>query len=140
VATVTINVAAIEANDDFYSTLEGQTLTISAATGVLANDVSATGSALTAIISTQPTNGSLTLNSDGSFSYTPNAGFIGSDSFTYVATDGTYTSGPAAVTINVQSPALLRITSITRRWRGRLYRCRRRTGCCGTHTVPPTPL
>ena len=48
-------------------------------------------------------NGSLTLNADGSFVYTPNAGFCGTDSFTYTATDGHATSAPATVTITVYS-------------------------------------
>ncbi len=47
--------------------------------------------------------GTLTLNADGSFSYTPNAGFYGTDSFTYTATDGNATSAPATVTITVYS-------------------------------------
>ena len=43
---------------------------------------------LSAELGTTTSNGSLTLNADGSFSYTPNAGFWGTDSFTYTATDG----------------------------------------------------
>ena len=63
----------------------------------------ADGNPLTAQLVSGPNNGQLTLNSDGSFSYTPNAGFWGMDSFTYCATDGTYTSTPATVTITVNS-------------------------------------
>jgi len=48
-----------------------------------------------------PTNGSLTLNADGSFSYTPLTNYIGPDFFTYQATDGATTLGVASVTINV---------------------------------------
>ena len=43
----------------------------------------------------------MTFNADGSFSYTPNAEFIGSDSFTYKASDGTHTSDAATVNIFV---------------------------------------
>ena len=49
-----------------------------------------------------PTNGTLVLNSDGSFTYTPNADFSGTDTFTYFANDGTANSNLAAtVTITV---------------------------------------
>jgi VCBS repeat-containing protein len=48
-----------------------------------------------------PANGSLTLNSDGSFSYTPNSNYHGPDSFTFTASDGTNTSTPATVSITV---------------------------------------
>jgi hypothetical protein len=45
----------------------------------------------------------LTLNTNGSFTYTPAAGFIGTDTFTYTASDGSLSSNVATVTINVQS-------------------------------------
>ena len=50
---------------------------------------------------TGPTNGSLTFHSDGSFTYTPNAGFVGADSFVYQASDGTNSTGPVNVTLAV---------------------------------------
>ena len=43
----------------------------------------------------------MTLNADGSFTYTPNANFNGTDSFTYTASDGTAVSNVATVTITV---------------------------------------
>ena len=53
-------------------------LTVSAANGVLANDTNADGGdAHARCWAPRPANGSLTLNADGSFSYTPNAGFCG---------------------------------------------------------------
>jgi hypothetical protein len=55
------------------------------------------------VLVTGPTNGVLVLNADGSFSYTPNAGFRGTDSFTYQAHDGTDASAqPAEVTLSSQ--------------------------------------
>ena len=48
-----------------------------------------------------PSHGSLTLNTDGTFTYTPNTGFMGTDSFTYIANDGVLDSAPATVTIEV---------------------------------------
>ena len=50
---------------------------------------------------TEPSNGTLTFNSDGTFSYEPATDFVGVDTFTYVATDGTLFSAPATVTITV---------------------------------------
>jgi hypothetical protein len=78
---------------------KGSTLTV-AAPGVLSNDTGGSGT-LTAALVTGTANGSLTLNSNGSFTYTPNAGFAGADSFTYTASSGQATSAPATVTISV---------------------------------------
>jgi ELWxxDGT repeat protein len=83
------------ANADSFTFTPGVALVV-AAPGVLANDTDAEGSPLTAVLVTGPTNGVLVLNADGSFSYTPNAGFRGSDSFTYQANDGTDSSVQAA--------------------------------------------
>ena len=88
--------------NDAYSVNAGATLSV-AAPGVLGNDTNSNGTVLSATLVTTPGNGSLTLNADGSFSYTPNAGFYGTDSFTYTATDGHATSAPATVTITVYS-------------------------------------
>jgi ELWxxDGT repeat protein len=68
---------------------------------VLANDRDPEGKPLTAVRVTGPAKGTLTLNVDGTFTYRPNAGFIGTDSFTYRASDGTATSNLATVTITV---------------------------------------
>jgi VCBS repeat-containing protein len=88
------------ANDDAYST-PFQTQLIVVAPGVLGNDTDAEGAALSAALQRDVTNGTLSLNEDGSFSYTPNAGFIGTDSLTYVANDGADDSNVATVTITV---------------------------------------
>ena len=48
-----------------------------------------------------PTNGTLQLNADGTFTYTPNANFFGSDSFTYEVTDGNGGTAQATVAITV---------------------------------------
>jgi len=98
--SVTVTNQAPAAANDAYQTGMGNTLTVAAA-GVLANDTDADGDALTAVLATSPTNGTLTLNANGSFTYTPNAGFSGTDSFTYTAGDGTVASSPATVSVNV---------------------------------------
>ncbi|NEU06730.1 tandem-95 repeat protein, partial [Flavihumibacter sp. R14] len=57
--------------------------------------------AITAIKVTDPANGTLVFNADGSFTYTPNANFNGTDSFTYKVSDGSLESNIATVTITV---------------------------------------
>lgn len=91
------------ANADTYSTNQDQTLDVTAASGVLANDTDPAGNPLTAVKATDPASGTLTLNADGSFTYTPNAGFNGTDSFTYKANNGTTDSSAATVTITVKA-------------------------------------
>ena len=88
------------AANDSYTTAEDIQLTVSAA-GVLGNDTDGEGSALTTTLVTGPSNGSLTLNPDGSFKYTPEANFNGSDSFTYKANDGSLDSNVATVNLSV---------------------------------------
>ncbi len=108
VATVTITVNPVNdapvAVGDAYQTGRGQTLTVSAAQGVLANDTDVEGSTLTATLVSGPSHGMLTLNADGSFTYTPGSGFDGIDSFTYTASDGALTSNTATVTIEIEDP------------------------------------
>ncbi len=53
---------------------------------------------MTTSLVTGPTNGTLVLNADGSFTYTPNANYNGTDSFTYTASDGTLTD---QATVNI---------------------------------------
>ena len=89
------------ASVDAYQVPAGGSLTVSAADGVLANDTDAEGNALTAERITNPANGALIFNADGPFQYTPNLGFIGTDSFSYVANDGTSDSQAKTVTLNV---------------------------------------
>lgn len=89
------------ANNDSFTVDDNVELVVDAQTGVLANDADSDGDTLTAVRVTEPQNGSLTLNEDGSFTYTPNEGFAGSDSFSYRANDGSDTSNLSTVTINV---------------------------------------
>lgn len=83
--------------DDVAATNEDVALNVTAP-GVLANDV---GSALQAVLVTNPASGTLVLGLDGSFTYTPAANFNGTDSFTYRAQSGSTLSAPATVTITV---------------------------------------
>lgn len=83
--------------DDSYTVDEDDTLILN----VLSNDSDADGNPLSIASNTNPAHGSLTLNGDGTFTYTPNANYNGSDSFTYTVTDGIATSGPVTVNITV---------------------------------------
>ncbi|HWB03374.1 MAG TPA: Ig-like domain-containing protein [Verrucomicrobiales bacterium] len=104
-ATVTVNIASVndvpQAVIDAYATPQDTLLTVPAATGVLGNDTDVDGQTLSAVLNTGTTNGALSLNTDGSFLYTPNAGFSGIDTFTYRATDGVLSSPSVTVSINV---------------------------------------
>ena len=90
------------ANPDSYSTNEDTTLTIPAP-GVLGNDVDIDGDTLTAVKTSGPTHGTVTLNANGSFSYLPFADYNGDDSFTYKTYDGEDYSNIATVTILITS-------------------------------------
>jgi len=86
--------------DDSYSTDQDTTLDV-AAPGVLVNDADDDGDPLTAVLVSDPSNGVLTLNDDGSFTYTPDAGYTGEDRFIYTANDGIDDSNVATVSITI---------------------------------------
>jgi len=92
---------APSATADSYSVDEDTTLTVDAP-GVLDNDSDAEADDLTAVLDSPPSDGDLALSSDGSFTYTPDPGFWGSDSFRYVASDGSETSSSTLVSITVE--------------------------------------
>ncbi len=105
---VTITVLAAGNNapvayGDSYSTAVDTPLNV-ALPGVLSNDTDGDSDPLTAVLQNDVTHGVLSLSADGSFTYTPTALFVGTDSFTYFANDGTVNSdAPATVTITVGS-------------------------------------
>ncbi|MFN4764673.1 Ig-like domain-containing protein, partial [Gillisia sp. Q332] len=100
-ATVTITVNPINdapvAVDDVASTDEDNSVTIS----VLNNDTDVDGDDLTVVSTTNPDNGSVVINEDGTITYTPNENFNGTDSITYTITDGNGGTDTATVTITV---------------------------------------
>jgi len=107
VATVTITVTAVNdapvAVNDTYATSFEKQLTVDATDGVLKNDSDIDGDDLTAVLVANVSNGTLALEADGSFTYTPNTGFSGVDTFTYKAFDGTLYSDIATVSITVSA-------------------------------------
>ena len=93
--------------NDFYSPTVNKVFTVPAP-GVLGNDTDPDTNPVDVLsvaavpAHTSPVNGVLVLNADGSFTYTPNPGFIGLDTFTYFVNDGTVNSATSAtVTFNV---------------------------------------
>ncbi|MBC8098200.1 MAG: cadherin-like domain-containing protein, partial [Armatimonadetes bacterium] len=107
--------AAPLVNNDAYSTSQGVTLTVDAASGVLANDSDLNvGDTLTALLFDAPNNAqSFTLNANGSFTYVPQASFFGTDNFQYKVSDGQTVSTVAAVTINVTQATATPTSTIT---------------------------
>jgi hypothetical protein len=105
-ATVTIQVSTTPpptAVTDSYTVNRNQALVV-AAPGVLANDVSPGGSALSATLVTGVGHGTVFLNSNGGFTYTPASGYTGSDQFSYRASNANAQSVPATVFLTVQDP------------------------------------
>lgn len=87
---------------DQYAVLNTLTpVQINAANGVMKNDFDMDGNVLEAVMITTPAHGNLTLNKNGSFTYTADAGFMGQDSFQYCVYDGMSLSEPADVYLNV---------------------------------------
>jgi VCBS repeat-containing protein len=93
-----VNDAPVAAADSF--TLNEDTAFTS---NVLANDIDPDSPALSASLVNGPAHGALTLNANGSFTYTPTANFFGADSFTYKASDGALDSNVATVSLTVNN-------------------------------------
>ncbi|AUV80399.1 hypothetical protein C2R22_00960 [Salinigranum rubrum] len=108
-ATVSVSVTAVNdaptVDDDEYTTDEDATLSIDVSAGVLANDTDVEADGLTATVASGPANGSLSLAADGSFDYTPDPDFTGTDSFTYEVDDGNGGTTQGTVTVTVAAVA-----------------------------------
>jgi VCBS repeat-containing protein len=102
-AHVTVTLTSVNdapvANADAYSAAKNGKLTVTGS-GVLANDTDPDGGIHTASVVSEPLHGTLQLNADGTFTYTPNRNYTGIDSFTYRDSDGLL-SPTANVTITV---------------------------------------
>lgn len=95
--TITISGSPPVANPDNATTISGQAVTIN----VLANDSDPDGDALSVTAVGSATHGALSLNSDGTVRYTPESGFVGSDSFSYTLRDATGAQATGLVTVQV---------------------------------------
>lgn len=102
--TVTIDVLPLPDNPvavgDSYSIAEDNTLAV-VSPGVMLNDNDVDGEVITPVLVQTTANGALTVNPDGSFSYTPNLNFFGNDNFTYRVSDGAATSGVVTVSLTI---------------------------------------
>ena len=105
-ATVTIsvtNLAPTALNDSYVIYKDSFNSASEGAATLLANDYDGNGDSITASLVSGPSHGSLTLNSNGSFVYTPTTGYYGSDSFVYATSDAVTTTN-ATVTLTVTNP------------------------------------
>jgi hypothetical protein len=102
ITQATINLPPVAAVDG-YTTPWNTLLTIGAP-GVLGNDMDPQHSALTAVLVSTTTHGSLVLSPSGGFTYVPNQNYSGIDTFSYKATDGLLVSNSVVVTITIISP------------------------------------
>ena len=105
-----VNDAPVASNDNL-TTLQGTALTITTATNLLGNDTDAEGDSLSITGFTQPANGTVVNNGNGTWTYTPNPTFSGVDSFTYTVNDGN--GGTATATLNVTVNGVVDDTSNT---------------------------
>ena len=103
--TVTIAVLSASgvplAKDDAFSIGQKEVLLI-AAPGVLGNDVDPNGDGLQTALADPPNHGTLILNPNGSFTFTPNGTYVGLDKFIYTASDGKHQSNQATVSIDIK--------------------------------------
>ncbi|GLU36410.1 retention module-containing protein [Pseudomonas sp. NBRC 100443] len=99
-ATVTVGINAVNdapvAKPDIASTQEDKPVTLN----VLANDSDVDGDSLS-VTSASASNGSVTVNADGTLTYTPKANFSGSDSITYTISDGHGGTASSTVALSV---------------------------------------
>ena len=109
--TIDVTNASPVADDDRYAMLEGQTLSVAAAEGLLIGDTDHDNDVLTVAFFTDPSHGALTVADDGSFTYIPEVGFQGIDAFSYRITDGLGGEAIGNVAIDVQPAGTLRVTS-----------------------------
>lgn len=111
ITTLTITVNGVNhppvAFADTYTTPENAPLIVPTGTGILSNDTDADHDPLSSILVTGPAHGILALNPEGGFNYTPNVGYSGVDTFLYKANDGSASSNPTTVTINILAPVAI---------------------------------
>jgi large repetitive protein len=100
-ANVDITVTPV-AGDVDPTTTKNSPLTVDAAHGLLSG---ASGSGLHAAKTSDPSHGTVVVNPDGSYTYTPDTGYVGPDSFGYSVTDGAGRSSNGTVQVTVVTPA-----------------------------------
>lgn len=99
--SVLVTSQPVLANPLQFGICNNETLDVPSEEGVLSNDTSQNQLPLTAILVTDVSNGTLALNSDGSFAYTADEAYSGSDSFTYKPVDGVEEGAVTTIVITV---------------------------------------
>ena len=99
--SLTVTNTSPVASSETYEAVAGQIRSVDAGSGLLANDTDENGDPLTAVLVSGVAHGTLTLNTDGSFSYLATSGYLGTDSFVYRVSDGVGFSANATVTLSV---------------------------------------
>lgn len=92
---------APEARDDEFEGRQMEALEVAAGL-ITANDFDVDGNAISVQLVTPPSHGTLSLNTDGAFLYSPDNVFSGLDQFQYLVTDGSLASDPVTVTLNMR--------------------------------------
>jgi VCBS repeat-containing protein len=106
-ARTTLRISLASVNDvpvavgETTTLVTGDSILIDPAT-LLKNDSDLDGDTLTVVLTSQPAHGKLIQNSNGTYSYQTDPGFSGLDGFTYTVTDGSGTSSPVSMGIDVQ--------------------------------------
>src|SRR6185295_10057103 len=96
-ATTTVGLTITDSNRPPVAVADSYTLgknnpLIVAGPGVLGNDSDPDGDTLSTVKITDPAHGTVSLNANGGFTYTPASNYFGADSFSYQASDGTTNS------------------------------------------------
>jgi hypothetical protein len=95
------NTPPVGVTDSYTVAANGVLQVTNAASGVLGNDSDANSDTLRAVLVSGPSSGTLWLNNNGTFTYRPNTGATGIDTFTYRAFDGAQYTDPITVTLNI---------------------------------------
>ncbi|QHS63610.1 Ig-like domain-containing protein [Chitinophaga agri] len=97
--TVNVNITVTPVNDAPTGTGDTRTTTINTPVTGVVTGTDVDGDVLTYTLGTAPANGSAVVNTDGTYTYTPDPGFSGADSFTIVISDGN--GGSVTVTVSI---------------------------------------
>jgi hypothetical protein len=117
VTVTSVNDIPVAANDAYV--MDQDTILTVPVPGVLGNDSDIDGDSLSASLVTNVAHGTLVLQPDGSFVYTPDAGYAGTDSFTYTAHDASAGSNNATVSFQIadtQPPAITASVATSTLW------------------------
>jgi hypothetical protein len=114
-----LKVTPIAVNDT-YNCIGNVGITVNTTQGVLTNDISPDGTALTVAVLTGPTNGTVSLATNGSFTYNSNSGYSGADSFIYTLTSSNGKTSTATANITVSAPIFFVNSSVASTGNGTL--------------------